>query len=237
MSSVGDTITLVTTTSLLDRPIYSFADVDRLVGLHSGTARRWIDGYSRAGVHYPPVLRPEQTGVESVTWGEMVEARLLAEFRYKGVSLQRLRPAVERLRDELGAYPLAQARPLLDVQGRELVQRVQDEVSLQRELHLVVVRSGQAVLNVPTQRFADSAEYDGGVVASLRPLSRAPTVQMDPGRSFGQPAIRSVRTEILAEEYRAGATREHLAELYELSPEQVDDALRYEMTMSSQQVA
>lgn len=237
MSSVGDTITFVTATSLLGRPIYSFADVDRLVGLHSGTARRWIDGYSRAGVHYPPVLRPEQTGVESVTWGEMVEARLLAEFRYKGVSLQRLRPAVERLRDEFGLYPLAQARPLLEVQGRELVQRVQDEVDLQRELHLVIVRSGQAVLNLPTQRFADSAEYDEGVVVSLRPLSRAPAVQMDPGRSFGQPAIRSVRTEVLAEEYRAGATREHLAELYELSPEQVDDALRYEMTMSSQQAA
>jgi hypothetical protein len=31
--------------SLLDRPTYAFAQVDRLLGLHGGTARRWIDGY------------------------------------------------------------------------------------------------------------------------------------------------------------------------------------------------
>jgi hypothetical protein len=50
---------LVTVTSLLDRAIYSFADVDRLVGLRPGTAKRWIDGYTRADVTYSPVLRPE----------------------------------------------------------------------------------------------------------------------------------------------------------------------------------
>lgn len=111
-------------TSILDLPIYSFADVDRLVGLSAGTARRWIDGYERAGVAYPPVLRPEPTGDEDVTWGEMVEARLLAEFRHRRVSLQRLRPAVQRLREEFGPYPLAMARPLLDLTGRELVRRV-----------------------------------------------------------------------------------------------------------------
>jgi hypothetical protein len=63
-------------TSLLDRAIYSYADVDRLVGVCSGTARRWLEGYSRKGHFYAPVLRPEPTGSDVVTWGEMVEARL-----------------------------------------------------------------------------------------------------------------------------------------------------------------
>ena len=45
--------------SLLDRAIYSYADVDRLVGLHAGTARRWLEGYQRLGRFYDPVLRPE----------------------------------------------------------------------------------------------------------------------------------------------------------------------------------
>lgn len=36
-------------TSLLDRAIYSYADVDRLVGVHTGTARRWLEGYTRGG--------------------------------------------------------------------------------------------------------------------------------------------------------------------------------------------
>jgi hypothetical protein len=116
------------TVSLLDRRIYSLSDVDRLLVLPPGTARRWIDGYDRGGVHYPPVVRAERTRDEDVSWGEFVETRLLAEFRARGASMHRLRPAVVRLREEFGAYPLAHARPFLDVEGRELVHHVQREV-------------------------------------------------------------------------------------------------------------
>lgn len=138
---------------LLDRAIYSYADVDRLVDLPAGTARRWLDGYDRAGSSYPPVLRPLSAGSQDVTCGELVEARLLAEFRSRRVSMQRLRPAIERLRAEFGSYPLAQARPLLEVDGRELVRRIQDPVHIEADLQLVVVRSGQLVLGAPAQRF------------------------------------------------------------------------------------
>src|SRR5659263_254115 len=117
--------------SLLDRAIYSYSDVDRLVGLHSGTARRWLEGYIRAGRFYDPVLRSEPTGADFVTWGEMVEARLLSEFRNRKVPVQRLRPAIVRLREEFGSYPLAHAHHFLDVEGRELVRRVQDQVDLE----------------------------------------------------------------------------------------------------------
>jgi hypothetical protein len=48
--------------SLLDRAIYSYADVDRLVGLHSGTARRQLEGYEQLGRFYDPVLHPEPSG-------------------------------------------------------------------------------------------------------------------------------------------------------------------------------
>jgi len=224
-------------TTQLDRAIYSFADVDRLVGLHAGTARRWLDGYERGGKFYQPVLREESTGSESVTWGEMVEARYLAEFRSKGVTVQRLRPAVGQLRKEFGRYPLAQAKPFLDVEGRELVQRVQQDVGLEASLRFVVVRSGQVMLTTASERFKAAAEYDAGVVSRLRLDPRTPDVVMDPARTFGQPAIRNVRTEALAEGYRAGATREELADLYDLSPQQVDEALRFELITGSERAA
>jgi uncharacterized protein (DUF433 family) len=218
-----------TAASLLDRAIYTYPDVDRLVGLPAGTSRRWIDGYQRGGVEYRPVLRTEATGVEIVTWGEMVEARLLAEFRNRRVSLQRLRPAVLRLRDEFGPSPLAHARPLLEVAGRELVRRVQDQVGLDPGLLLVVVRSGQLLLDGPAQRFTDSIDYDDDVAVAVRPAAVTPGVRLDPQRAFGQPAVRGVRTEVLAQDYMAGESRESLAELYELTADQVDQALRYEM--------
>lgn len=34
-------------TSMLDREVYLYAEVDKLIGLAAGTARRWINGYKR----------------------------------------------------------------------------------------------------------------------------------------------------------------------------------------------
>lgn len=215
--------------SLLDRAIYSYPDVDRLVGLHEGTAKRWLEGYTRAGKFYDPVLREEPTGSDSVTWGEMVESRLLAEYRSRDVPVQRLRPAIVALRGEFGRYPLAHARPFLDVEGRELVRVVQDRVGLERSLQLVVVRNGQLVLAVPAEQFQSAVGYVDDEVAHIKPDSRTPDVLMDPRRAFGQPAIRGVMTESLAEDYRAGSNREALADLYDLSLEQVDEAIRFEL--------
>jgi uncharacterized protein (DUF433 family) len=214
---------------LLDRSIYSYADVDRLVGVPSGTARRWLEGYEREGKFYDPVLRPSPTSGDDVTWGEMVEARLLAEFRRRDVTVQRLRPAIVALRQEFGRYPLAQARPFLDVEGRELVRLIQEQVGLERQLQLVVVRNGQLVLADSAERFSSAVEYADHAVSRLRPSPHSPAVVMDPARTFGQPAIRSVRTETLAEDFRAGASREELTDLYDLSADEVEDALRFEL--------
>lgn len=222
---------------LLDREIYSYADVDRLVGVHSGTARRWLEGYQRSGKFYDPVLREEPTGSDTVTWGEMVEARLLAEYRRRDVPVQRMRPAIELLRQEFGRYPLAHARPFLDVEGRELVRVVQERVGLERPLQFVVVRSGQLLLSAPAERFSSAVQYADGMVSRLRPDSRTPEVVMDPRRAFGQPAIRSVKTESLAEDYRAGTSREDLADLYDLSEREIDEALRFELIAGRQHAA
>jgi len=67
--------------SLLHRPIYTYSQVDRLLGLTSGTARRWINGYRRGRRIYEPIIRPESRNTTWVTWGEYVEARLLANWR------------------------------------------------------------------------------------------------------------------------------------------------------------
>jgi uncharacterized protein (DUF433 family) len=218
--------------SVLDRRVYGMSDVDLYLGLPGGTARRWIDGYRRGGRSYPPVIRPESSGDETVAWGEFVETRLLAGYRARGVSLQRLRPAVQLLRREFGTpYPLATAQPYLDVAGRELVMQVQDRTSTDRPLWLVVVRSGQLVLAGPAQEFADRAEFTGQdrVVTGLRTETDTPDVRIDPLRQTGQPVVRSVPTAVLAEGFRAGEPVDVLADLYDLSADQVLQAIRYEM--------
>jgi uncharacterized protein (DUF433 family) len=218
--------------AVLERRVYVMSDVDLYLGLPSGTARRWIDGYRRGAQAYPPVIRPEHSGEESVTWGEFVETRLLAQYRSRGVSLQRLRPAVQLLRGEFDSpYPLASAAPYLDVAGRELVREVQDETGVEQALRLVVVRSGQLVLAKPAQAFADRAEFTGRArtVTGLLTEPDTPDVRIDPLRQTGQPVVRSVPTAVLAEGFRAGTGVEELADLYDLAADQVLQAIRFEM--------
>jgi uncharacterized protein (DUF433 family) len=217
---------------LLDRPLYGIAQVDRLLALSSGTARRWIEGYVRSGKIYPPVVRPESSGQEIVAWGEFVETRLLAEYRDAGVPMIRMRPAVERLREQFATrYPLAHPRPFLDVEGRELVLKAQEEVHLDKALRLVVMlRSGQLALAPAAERFVSSVEYqDHDFAERLHPVPGIRHVVMDPLRQFGEPVVRSVPTEVIAEQVRAGDRIEMIAELYELSTEEVEEAIRYEL--------
>ena len=66
-------------------------------------ARRWIDGYQRNSRAYPPIVREETTGADVVTWGEFVEARLLASYREAGVPMLRMRPVVRPRSFQLAA--------------------------------------------------------------------------------------------------------------------------------------
>ena len=221
--------------NLLDRVVYSMAQVDRLLALNGGTAHRWIDGYTRAGKRYDPVVRIEPTGDELVTWGEFVEARLLSEYRDAGVPLLRMRPAVERLREQFDAqYPLAHARPYLDVAGQELVLRAQEQTGLAKALHLVVVRNGRLMLAPQATRFVHSVDFGTDAVFAERifPSVHARSVVIDPRRQFGEPVVRSVPTEVIAEQVRAGDSMDMIAGLFELSRDEVEDAVRYELALA-----
>ncbi len=95
--------------------MYGFSQVDDLLGLKGGTARRWIDGYERRGKGYSPIVRETRTDNELMTWGEFVETGLLARHRDAGVPMLRMRPVVEGLRQRFQVrYPLATVRPYLD---------------------------------------------------------------------------------------------------------------------------
>lgn len=235
MTAMGDVV------DILDREVYALGQVDRLLGLHLGTARRWIDGYERAGKRYPPVVREESTGNDVVTWGEFVETRLLSEYRDAGVPLVRMRPAVDVLRAELQTrYPLASARTWLDVAGRDLVRKVQEQVGLDRRLALVVVRTGQRVIEWTPQAegFLRSVEWTSANGADRRPRLLRPAgdlheVVIDPLRGFGEPVVRNVRTEVIGELFRAGESLESIAALYELPRLWADEALRYELRRAS----
>ena len=219
---------------VLNRPLYGMGQVDDLAGLRPGTARRWLEGYERSGRSYPPVIRPAPTGVELATWGEFVEVYLMAGYRAKGVNMLRMRPAIERLREKTGVpYPLAHLRPLTD--GRQFLLEMQEDLGLTGEERLVTERGNQIVLRPVVEQFLQRVEFDGDIAERLRPAGRGSPVVIDPLHSFGLPVvknageIRSIRTEILVEEFKAGDSIEEIASGYALERTVVEAAVRFEM--------
>jgi uncharacterized protein (DUF433 family) len=216
-------------------------DVDVLLRLPSGTARRWIDGYTVSGRTYSPVVRLEPSGQDVVTWGEFVEARLLAEYRRGGALMLNMRRAVERLRAELQTkYPLAHAMTWLQPEGRELVRRIQREAEVEAPYLLVVVRNNQLVLAHQAETFVETVDFSptitsDPVVERVYPRPDLKMVVFDPQRKSGLPIItgRSIPTSVVAEQVRAGDAIESIAEAYELSRDEVEAALRFELLQAA----
>lgn len=215
---------------MLDREVYTYSEVDRLVGLRGGTARRWINGYQRGGKSYDPILRVASKDTSWVTWGEFVETRMLAEFR-DNVPTARMRAAIENLRRTFEIeYPLAHLRPYLSVHQRDLTIAGQDVGLSDEEM---VVRTGQRLLGGArwlvehaTLRQDETGEK---IIAELPADRDYPDIVINPLRYSGQPTFvgRRVSVVTIAGMAESGERPEDLAADYGLSLQQVRDAVEY----------
>ena len=207
-----------------------------MLQLGKGTAKRWIDGYRRLGKHYPPIVREGRTHDDAVSWGEFVETALLSAYRDLGPQIYHLRGIVERLRESLNVrYPLAHVRPLVDVPTMKLVLDTQRATGLDQDLWLVrELGTGQLKLSEGAHLFKIKTDFDTPrgatdvVAMRYHPLGPGTAVTIDPQQRFGQPVVRAVPTAVLAEQVRAGDPIESVAVAYQLSPDEVRQAFRYE---------
>jgi uncharacterized protein (DUF433 family)/transposase len=222
----------VSVVNLLDREVYLYSEVDHLVGLRSGTARRWINGYAREGRTYAPILRREPKPTEWVTWGEFVEARILAEFRdQKQVKTAHMRAAVEQLRERFALdYPLATLRPYLDA---ELGDIEIDTSELGSDDGCVIVRTGQLVLRDGLAVMEGAAlaqdEVTGERFAEQLSDVEFPGIVINPGRLGGQPTFEGRRVSVatVAAMMENGQNVDDVASAYGLSIAQVRSAVGY----------
>jgi uncharacterized protein (DUF433 family) len=232
VSLPGATLTPMTDVSVLDREMYTEAEAARLLRLPQSTLHYWLEGGTRRGRTYQPVLRVESRGDRYVTWAEFVEAALLREYRRThNVPMAELRAFIDRLRDRYEVpYPLAHQRPL--VLDRQLVQEAQDESGLDADFCLVAVVRGQLILTPPAAAFVERVAWEGDLAVGWRPHAdpRSP-VRMAPDVRFGKPAVRGISTDVLWEHDRAEESVEDIADAFGLHSDDVRWALAYETSV------
>jgi uncharacterized protein (DUF433 family) len=191
---------------------YAARDVARLAGV----SPRRIGSWARYGIIPSVSRRPHVYSYADA--GEAVLVRYLIEQKFKTATIRQI---VENLRLEYGNWPLATAP--LKHDGRLAVVEKGDKIyfdaadSKQRVM-------ARTLLDLKAVR---EALHHGGWVALSKPRAH---IQVDPERLSGHPTIRNRRvgTDVVADLATRPDGRALLREDYELTDEEIDEAVQYE---------
>lgn len=170
---------------------------------------------------------------DGLSFLNLIEAHVLAAIRrHHRVPLQKVRKALDYVQRQLKTQ-----RPLVDVRFET------DGVDLfmhQLERLINVSKEGQLEIEPAIRRYLQRIQRDlTGAPIKLYPFTRksvsteepAP-VEIDPRVAFGRPVLvgRGVPTAILADRFKAGDSLADLAEDYDTSAQNIEEAIRCELT-------
>ncbi|GIH72470.1 DUF433 domain-containing protein [Sphaerimonospora thailandensis] len=218
-------------------PLYGIAEAAAYLSVPPSTFSTWAFGYVRkrpggGTVKGTPVItatRPRRPNEPVVPFVGLAEGYALAAFRQAGVPLQRIRPAIDALKRELGLeHALASKRLYTD--GAEVLYDYAEHAGDASARELVVVRNNQRLFSEVVERYLRRVDFalDGYAQVIRLPQYRVAEVEVTPLHAFGRPRFSrgGARLEDVLDLFRAGEPVDVVADEFGLSREEVEDALR-----------
>lgn len=203
-------------------PLYTRAEAARFLGITDTTLSRWV----RETPFVTAVPAPH--GSASVPFIGLAEAYTLHAFRSRGVPLQRIRPALDRLDREFGlAHALGSQRLYTD--GAEVLFEYRNDIGSDVVGDLVVVRSAQPVFRDVIADYLHQVVFSEGYAQRLPLVGyKGAELYVDPDRSFGQPVFArgGARLADALGLFRAGEPLELVAQEFGIPSQQLEAALR-----------
>lgn len=217
---------------LRDQPAYGLAEASRYLKLPAATLRSWVAGRpcpkANAVGHSRPLIHPPKKQPLLLTFWNLIEAHVLRSLRTEhGVSIKAVRQAltyaeqteqIDRLllRKDLRTNA---GKLLLDKYGELIDLSASGQLAMRKifEKHLMRVEWDEWQFPVRLYPFVSDE-------ADLRPIA------IDPKIAFGRPVVlrAGVSTGIIEERIDAGETTADLADDYNLSPSEIEEAILYE---------
>ena len=205
------------------RPIFTLREAAGHLAVPVSTLHVWAADGGRPLVTTRKGKRLEA----SVPFIGFAEAFVLAAFRKAGVPMQRIRPAVEVLRRDLGIEH-ALASQELYTDGAEVLYRYAERDA--DGLELTVLRTGQKQFSDLVLDYLSRITYgnDGWARQVELPAYGRTTVIVDPERAFGLPFVvdGGTRVEDLGDRFVAGDTLKTISQDFGVPEAEVEDVIR-----------
>jgi uncharacterized protein (DUF433 family) len=220
-----------------DVPAYGMTEAARYLGIPVSTLRAWTVGqrYRWRGVDrvFQPVIEITDPERRFLSFWNLFEAYVCDALRVEHkVSLQRIRAAIEFIRktEPDSRHPLVEAQ--FATAGVDLF------VERSGDLFGITAAGTQMAIRACLERYLRRVDRDSlGRVARLYPFTRSRRgedhprfVVIDPAVLYGRPVIAGTRiaTAVIYERWKAGESLAELAEDYQRTAEEVEEALRCE---------
>ncbi len=219
-------------------PLYTQAEAARFLGQSASTFRNWARGYrsvvgSRVATGAPVVtaLGPPGTHGPNIPFVGLAEGYALAAIRATGVPLQRIRPALERLDQEMGLKHALASQKLYTDGAEVLFDYAEKAGGDERDAvrQLVVVRHAQHVFAEVVAGYLRQIEFGADGFATAIPLLGFKKAELvaDVRRSFGQPVFRhgGARLEDAIALFKAERDIDVVSEEYGVPRAELEDVL------------
>ena len=221
--------------------LYGIGEAAGYLAIPPSTLTKWAYGYEQRthqggivrGGSVITATRPDRPKEAAVPFIGLAEAYTLAAFRKAGVPMQRVRPAISALKDELGLeHALASRRLFTD--GAEVLydyaKHAGDTPEAESARELVVVRNNQRVFTEVVEQYLRRVSFasDGYARLISLPQYRVADVTVDPEHAFGRPRFTHGGTpvEAVIDLFLAGEPLAAVAEEFGLAQDEVEDAIR-----------
>ena len=222
--------------SLLGVGLYSVPDASRLTNVNPNRIRRWVEGYrylttdgkkSQDAIFRSEI--PKIDGVLALSFNDILEIQFVNAFREIGVSMQKIRRALDELRKiSKSEYPFSQQKVVTD--GFQLFARLKDKQGNPLFYNYSGGRN-YALTEITVQLLIKGFIFnDIGRVARWFPdKKKFQSIVVDPAISFGRPIVdgTGIPVTILADAYNAESSFNKVASWYEISPALVQQAVEF----------
>ena len=216
------------------QPAYTLAEAARYLKVAPATLRAWFLGrdYPKGSstVHSKPLIRPARNPPPTLSFWNLIEAHVLRSLRTDhGVKMDALRRAIHYAEQHLGIDRLLLSPELRAHAGALLLEQYGRLIDLSA--------SGQVAMRHMFTAHLARVEWDEWKfpvrlypATATEVLTAAKPIAIDPQIAFGRPilAAKGIKTSTIVERIDAGESATALAEDYDLTPEQIEEAVLYE---------